>query len=100
MVKKLTILICFTLLVTLNSYAQKKTKVATIGDSVTEGYGLENPSEDAYPSKLGAFLGSNYEVKNFGHSGATLLKNGHNPYSKTDQLKESIKYKAHIANIH
>src|SRR5690606_19175025 len=71
-----------------------------IGDSVTEGAGLENPAETAYPAVLQTLLGDAYEVKNFGHSGATLLRKGHNPYAKTPQLQDALAFQADIAIIH
>ena len=41
--KKYTFLLLAILLSTFNASAQKKTKVACIGNSVTFGYGHENP---------------------------------------------------------
>jgi len=55
-------------------------KVACVGDSITFGYGLSNPSAESYPAVLGMSLGSEHTVQNFGVSGATLLKNGDKPY--------------------
>jgi sialate O-acetylesterase len=75
-------------------------KVACIGNSVTFGYGLKNPAEESYPSVLQGFLGQNYEVKNFGLSGATLLKKGHRPYFKTKQFEEAMFFKPDIAIVH
>lgn len=83
------------------SVAQKKiTKVACIGDSVTAGYLLSNVSSDSYPSQLQILMGDKYEVKNFGHSGATLLKKGHKPYHKTKEYTNAIAYSPDIAIIH
>jgi lysophospholipase L1-like esterase len=50
-------------------------KIACIGDSITAGHGASNASF-AYPSQLQQLLGSDYEVKNYGHSGRTMLKKG------------------------
>lgn len=83
------------------SHAQTaKTKVACIGNSVTYGYGHTDPGNTSYPSVLQRLLGTDYEVKNFGHSGATLLKKGHNPYFKTRAFKEAVEFNADIAIIH
>lgn len=65
-----------------NVFAQKKIKVACIGNSVTAGYLLKDLETESYPSRLQNLLESNYEVGNFGHSGATLLKKGHNRIKK------------------
>ena len=55
-------------------------KIACVGDSITFGYGLSNPSTESYPAVLATRLGSAHTVQNFGVSGATLLKNGDKPY--------------------
>lgn len=75
-------------------------KVACIGNSVTYGYGLNNPAVDSYPAQLQHLLGNKYQVANFGHSGATLLKNGHNPYYKTKEYADMLAFKPAIAIIH
>lgn len=82
-----------------NSYAQK-IKVACIGNSVTAGYLLPNPKQESYPAQLQQLLGDRYLVGNFGHSGATLLKKGHNPYFKTKEFGEALGFRADIAIIH
>lgn len=55
-------------------------KIACAGDSITEGAGLSNPSTQSYPARLQKLLGTNYNVRNFGGSGRTLLKKGDFPY--------------------
>jgi len=78
----------------------QKVKVACIGNSVTYGYGLKDPATESYPVQLQNMLGEKYEVKNFGHSGATLLRKGHNPYYKTKEFSEAINLIPDIAIIH
>lgn len=75
-------------------------KVACIGDSVTAGYLLTDSGTTSYPSQLQVLMGENYEVKNFGHSGATLLKKGHKPYYKTKECADAIAFSPDIAIIH
>ena len=77
-----------------------KIKIACIGNSVTYGYGLNDPSTQSYPVQLQKMLGEKYEVKNFGHSGATLLRKGHNPYFKTKEFVEALNLIPDIAVIH
>lgn len=48
------------------TFAQKKIKVACIGNSVTYGYLLSDRERNAYPSQLQQMLGEGYEVRNFG----------------------------------
>ena len=80
--------------------AQAIKKVACIGDSVTAGYLLANAATESYPSQLQILMGQQYEVKNFGHSGATLLKKGSTPYFKTEKCAQAIAYRPDIAIIH
>jgi len=100
--QKITPTILITLLfISLSLFAQKRTiKVACIGNSVTYGYGLQHREQESYPVQLQALLGSNYDVRNFGHSGATLLKKGHNPYYKTPEFETAISFAPDIAIIH
>lgn len=93
-------LIITLLLLSLPSWARNKIKVACVGNSVTYGYKLPNRETEAYPVQLQQMLGNNYDVRNFGHSGATLLYNGHNPYVKLPEFKAAIDFKADIIVIH
>ena len=52
-------------------------KVACLGDSITDGYGL--PAADAYPVKLQTSLGSAFNVQNYGVSGLTAMIQSRNP---------------------
>ncbi|MBB2147781.1 GDSL-type esterase/lipase family protein [Pedobacter gandavensis] len=84
-----------------NLFAQgKKIKVACIGNSVTAGYLLKDPTQEAYPSVLQGLLGDAYEVGNFGLGGATLLKKGHRPYFKTKEFTAALNFQADIAIVH
>jgi lysophospholipase L1-like esterase len=51
-------------------------KVACIGDSITAGSGVVDRANDSYPAQLGKILGPNWEVRNYGGSGSTLLNSG------------------------
>ena len=70
-------LLCTSILAT-HSFADDKKVVACVGDSITQGVGAEKGK--AYPSQLQELLGDQWEVKNFGVSGRTLLKHGDHPY--------------------
>lgn len=80
--------------------SKEPVKVACIGNSVTYGYGLSDPGEQSYPAVLQKKLGKDYRVENFGHSGATLLRRGHNPYYKTKAFVSALQFKPDIAVIH
>ena len=74
-------LVLFTYLLFMSALGQAagKIKVACVGNSVTYGYGIPDRERKCYPSVLQQRLGAGYEVKNFGHSGTTLLNQGHRP---------------------
>lgn len=79
---------------------QPPLKVACIGNSVTYGYGLPNREVNSYPARLQQLLGAGYQVKNFGVSGSTLLKNGHRAYDTTSAFAEMLHFAPDIAIIH
>ena len=80
--------------------ASQTIKVACVGDSVTFGAGIEDREQNSYPAQLQNLLGSNYEVGNFGYSGATMLKNGHKPYWKQPEFEKSQTFMPNIVIIH
>lgn len=72
------------------SFAAPKLRIACIGNSITYGAGLENRDAESYPAQLQLLLGKQYEVLNFGLSGATMLKKGNSPYWNTSTYKQAI----------
>ena len=80
--------------------AQERIKVACIGNSVTYGMTHKNPAETSYPTQLQQMLGEGYEVRNFGHSGATLLSKGHRPYINLPEYTAALEFAPDIAIIH
>ena len=98
--KIISFFICLLFFSSENFAQDSKIKVACIGNSVTYGYRLKDPSTESYPAQLQKMLGDKYEVNNYGHSGATLLRKGHNPYCKTKEFSEAINYHAYIDIIH
>ena len=80
--------------------AQEKIKIACIGNSVTYGYGHKEPAATSYPAQLQQMLGEEYEVRNFGHSGATLLSKGHRPYINLPEYTAALEFAPDIAVIH
>ena len=57
-------------------------RVACIGNSITDGHGIDMATQHGYPALLQKKLGSDYWVKNFGVSGRTMLNKGDAPYMK------------------
>lgn len=80
--------------------AKEKIRVACVGNSVTYGMGVENREQNAYPVVLQRLLGDQYDVRNFGHSGTTLLNRGHRPYTKVDEYRKALDFKADWVIIH
>lgn len=74
-------------------------KVATVGDSLTYGYGLENRERDAYPSILAEKLGHHYQVSNFGLSGRSLQSTSDYPYLQEKNTQLSLESEADIVII-
>lgn len=81
------------------SLSAQKIRVACVGNSITYGMDIVNREKNAYPAQLQNMLGDGYEVMNFGHSGATLLKNGNNPYWKTREYADALASKPDIVLI-
>jgi acyl-CoA thioesterase-1 len=78
--KNYKILFAFLLSLALFSCSTRPVKVVCVGDSITEGSGLEVESKTAYPVALGKLLGADYTVLNFGRSATTMNRNGDFPY--------------------
>ena len=64
-------------------FCEAAINISCVGDSITAGVGVTDPTHQSYPAKLQQLLGTNYLVNNFGVSGTTLLFNGDMPYTKT-----------------
>ena len=57
------------------------TKIAVIGDSITQGVGSENTTVNSYVAFLQKALGSHYDVYNCGASANSVMTNTYQPYS-------------------
>ncbi|MCF6245266.1 MAG: GDSL-type esterase/lipase family protein [Sulfurovum sp.] len=77
----------------------KKIRIACVGDSITDGYGLSEGISKSYPAQMQGMLGNNYEVKNFGIFNKTLMKSGDDPYWNHSHFNASYAYKADIVVI-
>lgn len=56
-------------------------RVACIGDSITFGYGLTDTNQ-AYPARLQALLGPEFEVRNLGRNGATVTRDAFSGWAR------------------
>jgi len=78
----------------------QKIKIACVGNSVTYGMGIQDRAEQSYPAQLQQLLGEDFEVANFGHSGATMLKKGHKPFWLQAEFQKSKEFEPNIVVIH
>ncbi len=76
----LSLLIGSSTVVAQRAGTKEKIKVACVGNSITYGFGIKNRDSLSYPAQLQRMLGSDFNVRNFGVSGRTLLKKGDHPY--------------------
>ena len=74
-------------------------RVACIGNSITDGHGIEMASQYGYPALLQKALGDGYWVKNFGVSGRTMLSKGDVSYMNEQAWRDAQAFKPDIAII-
>ncbi|MBQ3689744.1 MAG: alpha/beta hydrolase fold domain-containing protein [Bacteroidales bacterium] len=74
-------------------------RVACIGNSITDGHGIDVATQHGYPALLQKNLGEDYWVKNFGLSGRTLLNNGDIPYMKELAWRDALAFKPDVVVI-
>ncbi|MCK4294422.1 MAG: prolyl oligopeptidase family serine peptidase [Planctomycetes bacterium] len=74
-------------------------RVACVGDSTTYGSTIKYRLRDCYPAQLGRMLGDKFQTRNFGVSGATLLKKGDKPYWKQQAFKDALAFNPHVVVI-
>ena len=74
-------------------------RVACIGNSITDGHGIDMASAYGYPAELQKLLGDNYWVKNFGVSGRTMLNKGDEPYMNEVAWADAQAFKPDVVII-
>jgi lysophospholipase L1-like esterase len=77
--------------------AVAKTKIACVGASTTSGDG--SSAGHHYPDELQRLVAPDAEVRNFGVSGTTMLRNVSATYWTTMQLTQALAYQPDIAII-
>ncbi|MBQ6086157.1 MAG: sialate O-acetylesterase, partial [Bacteroidaceae bacterium] len=97
--KRLTFLLMTVMALTMTQAFAKKVKVACVGNSITYGAFIDNREKYHYPAQLQGYLGEEYEVRNFGLNGATLLLQGDYPYMKSPQYQQSLDFLPDIVII-
>ena len=74
-------------------------RVACIGNSITDGFGIDMASAYGYPAELQKLLGKDYWVKNFGVSSRTLLNKGDYPYMNEQAWRDALAFKPDVVII-
>ena len=74
-------------------------RVACIGNSITDGFGVDMATAYGYPAMLQKKLGEGYWVKNFGLSGRTMLNKGDMPYMNEVAWKDAQAFKPDVVVI-
>jgi len=84
------------LVISITTVSAEAKLVACIGDSITYGAGISDRTNNSYPAQLQRILQQYdpaWEVRNFGVSGATLLRRGDKPY-----IQETVYGSARASN--
>ena len=74
-------------------------RVACIGNSITDGHGIDMATQHGYPALLQKKLGKDYWVKNFGVSARTMLNKGDYPYMNETAWKDALAFNPDIVVI-
>ena len=102
MIPRLTFLrLCLVLIITAIAPPLRAAAVrlACVGDSITDGYQMPDKEHYAYPAQLARLLGPDYEVRNFGVSGATLMDTGGYPYRGRPAHDEALAWQPEVVVI-
>ena len=74
-------------------------RVACIGNSITDGYGIGMAPVKGYPAVLQKKLGEGYLVKNFGVSARTMMNKGDLPYMNELAWRDAKAFNPNIVVI-
>ncbi len=79
--------------------AKDPIRVACAGNSITFGSTIKDREKNCYPTMLQGLLGDDYEVRNFGRSGANLINKGNIPYSQTKEYKDLVEFSPDVVIV-
>jgi acetyl esterase/lipase/lysophospholipase L1-like esterase len=74
-------------------------RIACIGNSITDGHGIDMCDVNGYPAQLQQLLGDGYRVMNFGVSARTMLNKGDHPYMNEKAWRNALAFCPDIAVI-
>ena len=98
-VSPLVLFLAILFLLLLASCTDRPVRIACVGDSITEGYGLESQSKSSYPVILDSLLGSGCEVLNCGRSATTISRKGDYPFWGAKEFSNVFRFKPDIITI-
>ena len=78
---------------------QDAIRVACIGNSITDGSGIDMAELQGYPAQLQHLLGDGYQVKNYGVGARTLLNKGDHPYMQEQAWRDAIAFNPDIVVV-
>jgi acyl-CoA thioesterase-1 len=98
MMKKLILMISIALLI--SCATAEPIRIACIGNSITAYKGtLANLDLNSYPVQLRILMGEEYDIRNYGVSGRTLLKKGDYPIWIEQAFTEALEFQPNIVTI-
>lgn len=74
-------------------------RVVCIGNSITDGHGIDMSDTRAYPGQLQRLLGSGYQVYNCGVSARTMLNKGDHPIMNELAWRDALAFQPDVAVI-
>lgn len=74
-------------------------RVACIGNSITDGSGIDMAEVNGYPAKLQSKLGNVYHVRNFGVGGRTMLNKGDRPYMNELAWRDALAFNPNVVVV-
>ena len=74
-------------------------RVACIGDSITDGHGIDLRDVNGYPAQMQRMLGAGYNVRNFGLSARTLMNSADLPYMNEEIWQDALAFNPDVAVI-
>lgn len=75
---------------------QDDVRIACVGDSITEGFGINYQSYNSYPARLDSIIGNGYDVLNFGRSATTMMQDGNFPYWSAKEFNNMLAFHADV----
>jgi alpha-L-fucosidase len=73
--------------------------VACAGNSITYGSGIAGREVNSYPAQLSVMLGEGYEVRNFGRSGAAMMRKSRLPYWDCEEYRAALDFRPDLVFI-